>query len=252
MRNRAYELVPLASCFVDDYQRELDPKRSETIATNFDPAKLDPPLVNERVTSFGRYAIVDGQQRTMALKAKGVKETMCAVIAVSKEDEGELFLHQYDNTRKLNPRQIFNARVALENPEALAIATIVKNHKWQIPSRTKSRVSGIPVLKTTTGITDVYRMGGRDILDQTLTTIVDCWGESEFATHHDLTRGVGRITMDYGTKIDHDILDRWRRIPAINLLEAAKDKGAQSTRAFSVATRLREKGGLRKIRGSAY
>ena len=69
--------VPVEDLFVDpSYQRTLDEKRVDRIASEFDPALLGTREVSAR---NGRSAVFDGQHRLAALRKIGRRSVPCIV-----------------------------------------------------------------------------------------------------------------------------------------------------------------------------
>lgn len=237
-----------------NYQREVDIGRVDKIKARFDEAKLDPPLLNRRITNEGEFSIVDGLQRTTTMRELGYEYTKCAVIEVPLLEEGELFLHQYDHTRKINPRQQFNARVVLGDPDYIKAQQICSSQGFFIPSRHDTETPARSIrIDTTTGVTYTYNLDTTgDVLDQALQIVYKCWYGAKKAQHHDLLRGVGHMVQEYSSFLTEDALDEWSLLSPTTAIEPAAKAGSQSDRAKAVAEGLRKHAGIRKKRNVAF
>ena len=121
----------------------------------------------------GLFAIVDGQHRAIAAKVHGgIPQLPCMIIAGTPEDEARAFAVINGQVTSVLPTQIFYARIASKEPEALAV-------------KEACDAAGVRVLKTSHGgfkvgqtlaisaIETAYRNVGRDTFITAMMCIVD-------------------------------------------------------------------------------
>lgn len=121
-----FELLDVDSLFVDErYQRPLT-RIADEIADGFDRALLEPLLVSRRGKK--RYAIADGQNRWAGAKRIGERWLWCRVMRLSPQEEARVFSALQANRKNISPLERYKADVFAEDPEALAVAALLKRH----------------------------------------------------------------------------------------------------------------------------
>lgn len=103
------------------YQRPADPYHIAAMAANFDLKRLFRIAVNRRPN--GKYYIVDGQQRTGAIKLLGGDYMIDCVVYHLATIEEEAALYYYLNWDRKNPNSFdrWRARLALGDPDIMRI-----------------------------------------------------------------------------------------------------------------------------------
>jgi hypothetical protein len=122
-------LLPLSCLVVDDrYQRSVAKKGRANIVrilANFDWRKFTPVIVTP--VGNGKYAIIDGQHRaTAALMHPSIDMVPCWIIKVTPEEAASCFAAINGQVTTINRAQIFQARVAAKEPDALALQRVLK------------------------------------------------------------------------------------------------------------------------------
>jgi hypothetical protein len=109
----------------DTYQREIGRRGRENvqhIAEHFDWSKFAPVIVAP--VEGGYYAIVDGQHRTTAAMLRGIELIPCQVVQADRTQQAAAYAAVNGNITKTTPQQLFHARLAAGEAEALEIAEI--------------------------------------------------------------------------------------------------------------------------------
>ena len=103
------------------YQRPADPYHIAAMAANFDLKRLFRIAVNQRPN--GKYYVVDGQQRTEAIKLLGGDYMIDCVVYHLATVEEEAALYYYLNWDRKNPNSFdrWRARLALNDPDIVRI-----------------------------------------------------------------------------------------------------------------------------------
>lgn len=89
------------------------------IAEAFDWNKFGTVIV---ARTGGYFSVIDGQHRTTAAKLCGITDIPCQVIDADRKQQASSFAAINGNVTALNGLQIHHARVAAQEPEALAVA----------------------------------------------------------------------------------------------------------------------------------
>lgn len=272
-RTRQTITVDIAEIFIPAAQREEKPNAA-SIKGKFEPARMDPILVNVRKPLQGlsketntnawewesqqpaeaKYALTDGFQRITALKGMGFTKVEVATIEASVEYENWYFRHQDIFKRKLDRGDQYSSKLATDDPMTLVIDSIVRSNGFYVKNKlTKKGPYDIPI-SSPTGPEDTFRYDYEGVvLDRVLKIISNCWSGYDKAGHHDIIRGVGRFVVDYGDKITPEVEAIWRnRVQIGSLLEATEGGGSQPKRAQRVAQKLLEAAKIHRKRNALY
>lgn len=114
--------------FVDDaYQRPLS-TFAKRIEEHYNPALVGTLIVSERqIRKVKRYAVVDGQTRLHGMRAHGEPVAPCLVYAqLTRQQEAQLFALLQTQRRGMATSLRFRASLAAGDPEATAIARLVR------------------------------------------------------------------------------------------------------------------------------
>lgn len=109
--NKVFCFIPVELLKIDheNYQRPLQ-KTFKYLLDNWDDDKCDPITVNYR--GDGYFYVINGQHRTEAAKAMGIEQLCCDVfVGLTLPEEAELFVGQYDGSKKPNPIDSYRANV---------------------------------------------------------------------------------------------------------------------------------------------
>jgi hypothetical protein len=154
------------------YQRTIG-RRGATnvaqIAENFDWSKFAPVIVAP--VEGGRFAIVDGQHRTTAAMLRCIKEVPCQVVQADRAKQAEAYAAVNGSVTKTTAQQLYHARLAANDANALAIEEVCAAAGVEIVRPNVVRATMKP--GQTQAVTALYRClkeFGRD----TLITALQC------------------------------------------------------------------------------
>jgi len=131
------EWIAIERLLVDtEYQREIG-RRGATnviqIAEHFDWSKFAPVIVAP--VEGGRFAIVDGQHRTTAAMLREIKEVPCQVVQADRAKQAAAYAAVNGNITKTTAQQLYHARLAANDPEALDISSICSSAEVEVLRR---------------------------------------------------------------------------------------------------------------------
>jgi hypothetical protein len=107
------------------YQREIGRRGAvnvNQIAENFDWSKFAPVIVAP--VEGGQFAIVDGQHRTTAAMLRGQDKVPCQVVQADRAKQAAAYAAVNGNITKTTAQQLYHARLAANDPHALALAEV--------------------------------------------------------------------------------------------------------------------------------
>lgn len=164
-----FQIIELDKMFVDDYQRLLHSDEVERIVKDFIPGKLGVLEVSER--EDGRYAVIDGQHRMVALRRLGFKFARCNVVhGLSVQDEAYNFAHQRDNTKNLTARDRFKSSVIAGEEVSTKINYILTKNGYSTEAGGQgARIEAVAALAK------VSQFYSYEVLDQVLSFTNATW-----------------------------------------------------------------------------
>jgi hypothetical protein len=120
------EWIETSKLVVDGtYQREIGRRGAgnvNQIAANFDWSKFAPVIVAP--VEGGLFAIVDGQHRTTAAMLRSQEKVPCQVVQADRAKQAAAYAAVNGNITKTTAQQLYHARLAAKDPDALALAEI--------------------------------------------------------------------------------------------------------------------------------
>jgi hypothetical protein len=154
------------------YQRDIG-RRGATnvvqIAENFDWSKFAPVIVAP--VEGGQFAIVDGQHRTTAALLRGQKKVPCQVVQADRAKQAAAYAAVNGNITKTTAQQLYHAKLAAGDTEALAIAEVCATANVEIVRRNLIQSELKPgQTQAVSAIRRCYTLYGRD----TLITALQC------------------------------------------------------------------------------
>lgn len=185
--------VPIASLAVDRaYQREVLRRGRANICRiieNFSWSKFAPVVAAPIVG--GRYALVDGQHRTIAAMALGFQEVPASIIIADQREQAAAFKSINGENTKVTRQQLHIAGVASGDPAALEIEDVcaragVRILPYPIPA---DRLKPGETLAIAT-ISRALQVYGRDTLITALQCIVETGDGNAGMLRADLIRGI--------------------------------------------------------------
>lgn len=201
------KLVPLEKVFAHTveeggYQRPPAEKFVRDLTLKFDERLVGTIDVSER--EDGRFAVIDGQQRSEAMRRAGKTGCYASVYEnLSLAEEASLFFHKNRDRKAVHPYYEFMARFAADDPMAKDIKRIVEAQGFiveiaggagKIPGR-EQHITAIRAIEEVFGYqTDVRE----ECLTPTLATIHRNWFGRKDSLSVNLIRGLGRIFRMWG------------------------------------------------------
>lgn len=177
------------------YQRELDEKRSQDLATTYNGDFAGVPVVSRR--NDGQLFVLDGQHRISANVSAGmgsVAVLMQVHDGLSIKQEADMFHHLNKNRRAVGAHDDFKARVKAEHADALAVVAILKSHGLKITHQMQK--NGVRAIQA---VESVYRRGN---LSETM-HILAAWSAGDpSAFDGPLVKGVSSFLAMYGARVD--------------------------------------------------
>jgi hypothetical protein len=157
----------VSDLFVDPaYQRDVVHQQANYLAERWNTALAGGVRVSKRAD--GRYAIIDGQQRVMAIALRGRPTRIrCEVFTdLTLAEEAGLFVVFNRVPRKITSLQQFKAEILANDPEALDVKRIVESFSLEIaePRGVHTRIGAVSTLLR------IYRTPrfGREVLQKAL------------------------------------------------------------------------------------
>jgi len=140
-------MVPISALVIDTtYQRNVSVgsvRNIKRICEQFDWAKFLPVIVTE---DGDKFAIVDGQHRTIAAASIGVDMVPCYVLSCSAAEAAAAFAAINGNVTQMQPIDLWFAELAARAPKAVALqrvldaagVTVTRKKEGYQPGETRS------------------------------------------------------------------------------------------------------------------
>lgn len=141
------QMVPISALVIDTtYQRNVSVgsvRNIRRICEQFDWAKFLPVIVTE---DGDKFAIVDGQHRTIAAASIGVTDVPCYVLSCSAAEAAAAFAAINGNVTQMQPIDLWFAELAAQAPKAVALqrvldaagVTVTRKKEGYQPGETRS------------------------------------------------------------------------------------------------------------------
>lgn len=205
-KDRDEKWLPVGNLMVKfrEAQRELNERKRDRIADNFDPYAIGRIQV-ARVN--GHYHIVDGQHRVAAVQKLWGDDEMvpCDVIpATSAAEAAELFLKVNDERSPVQAIDRFKIAVEAKRPEYVEVNDLIAGLGYKI---TTGNEDGS--FAAVSAAMSVYRRYGLDVLKDALLLIQGTWGMNRDSVHTALVQGYAGLVAEQGPSIDRKrLVDR--------------------------------------------
>jgi hypothetical protein len=197
--------VALQDAVVDErVQRNLETRRAQKIADEFDPAAMGTIVLSLREDD--KYYVVDGQHRRAAAMLAGHGNTQfdAAVYeGLSLNEEARLF--RLLNTTKV-PSAIkrFDIRLVEGEPVAVHIDKIIHPWGWRVGNPGNANaISAVTTLEVVNGYDPD---GEREVLNRTLGAITGAWNHDNDGVSAPVLGGVGVLINRFSEQIDFKAL----------------------------------------------
>lgn len=206
-RGTFIDAIHVDELFVDHtYQRELDGTRAHKLAASWDRRLAGVIEVSDRGPDHSpRYAVIDGQHRMQAAKLLDPAPFMVATIheGLSVADEARLFDRLNRQRRQPTTWDHWRARKSTAATEVLALEAVVNGLGLRIDNTpTEGNV------RCTATLEKLYRLGGADLVHETLKLIVGVWDVRRDAYDAPIVGGLGLVLHYLREPIDrHRLAD---------------------------------------------
>lgn len=193
--NKKIEELVLDQIVISSYQRPINQRRVEKIAAAFNPAKLGVLVVNHR--EDGTYAILDGQHRLAAMRAKGITVGTAVVLeGMTLEDEADHFRRQGENVAKLSSIDLFNAGLVAGDEVHRNIDQILTSHGFRA-----HRTSGPKQIMAIATLERIATQYGYHVLDIVLGYIEASWPTDPTAVRREMLAGFTEFVLRFGRAV---------------------------------------------------
>lgn len=152
------------------YQRELDAKRTERMAAQFNAELIGVPVISKRAD--GSYVRIDGQHRLAAAVSAGVGDVpilMEVFEGLTIQQEAELFIRLNGGRKAVVAIDKYKARIEAREPVALEIHGVLKKHGCRIATG-----RGRGIIAAVQAIEYAYYKGNLDRVVYVLSAWLDC------------------------------------------------------------------------------
>lgn len=166
------QMVKVRELHVDpNYQRGLKQARITSMARNWDELLAEEIKVSQRAD--GSLWLIDGQHRMNAALLAGVEQLYAMVMTgLTLEQEADLFVRGTKQRLGFNSLEEWKAGLSAGYPDVVAINSVVE----RLGGRVNTSPNGTKGVNAPSALSDVYRLGGIELLEWTLQTIKDAWG----------------------------------------------------------------------------
>lgn len=220
-----YEKIPFSKIDVDiRYQRNVDEKRVQVMAKNYDPSRIGVLVVAPR--PHGRFVVIDGQHRRAAAALAGHNNvaTLCEVHeGLSETQEAEMFLLLNEGRKPVKIWDKYRARLIAGHRVAVEMTEIVKSVGLSITS--SSRRNGVAAIKA---VEFAYH---KNNLKDVLLILKKAWPSDPAGLDGELIKAVSNFVVDFGVQdaeIDHDRLTEKLSRKAPTRVKALIDANVQA------------------------
>jgi hypothetical protein len=193
--------LPVRVLNVDDsYQKPLSKAHVRGIVDKFDPMGIGQIHVSKR--SDGSFWVFDGQHRTAAYKAKGIKEIDCIVYeGLTSEEEARGYIY-YNTIKTQHILDLAKAELLVGDPTMVAIDTAVTGLGLKIDYH---RTGNKDTLQAIYAIKCIYNVGGIDDLKMVLRVLKQSLGNDGKNFQGVVLQGIHQFVVEYRNVLE----ERW-------------------------------------------
>jgi|SRR5271166_782279 len=201
------DAVDVSELFVDSsYQRAPDMTRVRKLAAGWDRRLAGVIEVSDRGPGApGRYAVVDGQHRWLAVRLRDPGAVMVATVHenLSVAEEAALFDRLNRERRRPSTWDHWRARKAAGDASVAAIDAAVS--AVTLRDGRALCIDNVPracTVRCTATLEKLAAVGGTDLVRDALGLIVDIWGDRQDALDAPIVAGVGLVLHYLENQID--------------------------------------------------
>lgn len=205
------------------YQRNLDVRRVEKIAADFNPAALGAITVVKRAD--GTLWIIDGNHRRNAAIRVGHKEMFAIQYeGLTLAEEAALFL-ELNATKQVQAVDRFHASVLAGDPQSVEIAEVLARHGWSVSMDNRpGKIASVAALGNIyQGVGIAGQKPGVQLVDDTMATVTAAWGLNRDGGQGQIIRGIAKVLVRYEGQIDRgSLVERLSKITPATLIAEGK------------------------------
>lgn len=222
--NVHFEQIPIKNLVSNqNYQRNLSQNHIERTVRNFDLYQINPVKVSQR---DGLNYVINGQHTIEIVAAvSGSRDTPVWCMVYDDMEyalEADVFANQQKYVKPLSAYEIFMANIEAGNDTQLIIKDLVESYKLKLSSKPSDGVvCAIGALE------DIYCNNGFHVLDRTLRLCVAAWEGEKLAFSRNMLKGVSKMIVAYGEKIDDNCFkEKLGQFAVKEISRTAKERGA--------------------------
>jgi hypothetical protein len=241
------EWIAVERLVVDtEYQREIGRRGAVNvmqIAEHFDWSKFAPVIIAP--VEGGLFAIVDGQHRTTAATLRGIDQVPCQVVQADRAKQAAAYAAVNGNITKTTPQQLYHARLAANDPNAIEIANVCSAASVEVIRR------NVPLSEMKVGqtqaigaLTRCIKLYGRDTLITALQCITQTADGNPGFVRATIIEALCQILHDVPAWRDSGdallrVMDKFKFPDAWDQIVAGRDKMFPSTTCKMMADKVR-------------
>lgn len=241
------EWIAVERLVVDtEYQREIGRRGAVNvmqIAEHFDWSKFAPVIIAP--VEGGLFAIVDGQHRTTAAMLRGIDQVPCQVVQADRAKQAAAYAAVNGNITKTTPQQLYHARLAANDPNAIEIANVCSAASVEVTRR------NVPLSEMKVGQTQAIgalmrciKLYGRDTLITALQCITQTADGNPGFVRATIIEALCQVLHDVPAWRDSGdallrVMDKFKFPDAWDQIVAGRDKMFPSTTCKMMADKVR-------------
>jgi len=186
------------------YQRPYDYGRAAWIADHYDNRLLGTLLVSHR---GGKYYVIDGQHRLIALRKLGVVDAPCVIMTgLNERKEAELF-RQFNTQRKaLDRGDVLLAKLVSYDQDAMDMVSKITDAGFTCSTRPQGQRANRVNITAVAAIERAYKLLRGSQFGEMLTALGEVWPHDKDAVCASMLNGVSYFWSLYGDEFDDKVM----------------------------------------------
>jgi hypothetical protein len=205
------------------YQRNLDVRRVEKIASEFNAAALGAITIVKRPD--GTLWIIDGNHRRNAAIRVGHMEMFAIQYeGLTLAEEAALFL-ELNSTKQVQAVDRFHASVLAGDKQSVQIAEVLAGHGWTVSMDNRpGKIASVSALGNIyQGLGIAGRKPGVDLVDEAMAIVTGAWGSNRDGGQGQIIRGIAKVLARYEGQIERgSLIERLSKITPATLIAESK------------------------------
>ena len=223
-----FMVIDLDSVNVDhSYQRPLIARQVKLITSGFSPLAAGVICVGLR--EDGTYWVVDGQQRTKAMKQLGMIAVQAVVFLSSGPvQESQVFRLMNKHRTAIKSHALFEAALVEGLPDETAVKRIVEDMGFEVHVTSSTRPQW-GQFSCVANLLSIYRRGGESVLRGAIAVVQKAWDGEPSAMRGDIVSGVATlINTVKGVNQDH-LADKLSTVSPLSIIRDVRTVGPASS-----------------------